>query len=116
MPSIDALNKRFAFDGAIKKSLLQNGDRESETHRIDHHFLAGNAQALRDLSGCARALGFEAAAVSEGKDQGQSYWHLDIYSARDTKLPSITREAILMEAMALAFVAAYDGWGTNAVK
>ncbi len=116
MPSIDALNKRFAFDGAIKKSLLQNGDRESEVHRIDHHFIAGTAQALNELSGCARALGFGASAVSEGKDQGQSYWHLDIYSNRDTKLPSITREAILMEALAKAFVAVYDGWGTLVVK
>jgi regulator of RNase E activity RraB len=61
-------------------------------------------------------LGFTHSPVSERNHEGQPYWYFDVLSNRDTKLPSITREAILMDALAEAFGAVYDGWGTLIVK
>jgi regulator of RNase E activity RraB len=114
--NVDELKKRFAFDGAIKKSLRENNDDENKIHRIEHHFIAGTAQCLHSLAGCAKGLGYETSVVTEGKDRGQSYWYFDVYSDRDTRFPSITREAILMGALAEAFAAVYDGWGTLIAK
>ena len=114
--TVDDLKKRFSLDRACKQSLRSNGDEESKLHSIEHHFIAAKAQPLHNLAACATALGFQHSPITEGKDKGQSYWYFDVLSHRDTKLPSITREAILMDSLAEAFGAVYDGWGTLIAK
>jgi regulator of RNase E activity RraB len=112
MPSIEDLQIRFSFDGAVKQSLISNADDETKTHSIEHHFIAEVRDPLDALAGCAEALGFRSSQVSESLFEGNSYWSFDLISDRDTKLPSITRESILMLSLGEAFGATYDGWGT----
>src|SRR5438067_10725119 len=112
MPSIEDLRKRFAMDGVVKQSLMSNSDDENKIHAIDHHFIADTSKPLEELSGCTGAIGFRHSDITESEDDGKRQWHLDVISDRDTKLKLITRESIFLLALAEAFGATYDGWGT----
>ncbi len=116
MPSIDDLRKRFAMDGAVKQSLIDNSDDENKVHAVEHHFIADTSTPLEKLSGCTGALGFRHSDIVETEHNGNRHWSLDVISDRDTKLKLLTRESIFMLALAEAFGATYDGWGTLIAK
>jgi regulator of RNase E activity RraB len=116
MPSIDDLSARFARDGAVKESLESSADDENKIHRIDHNFTADAPEPLEELAGCALALGFEHSPIAHVEYEGKVYWSFNVLSDRDTKLPFLTRESILMLALGEAFGVTYDGWGTLAAR
>jgi regulator of RNase E activity RraB len=116
MPSVADLRNRFAMDGAVKQSLRSNSDDEAKIRAVDHHFIADASKPLEELGGCAGALGFRFSEISEEERDGIRQWSIDITSDRDTKLILLTRESILMLAIAEAFGATYDGWETQIVE
>lgn len=104
------------MDGAVKQSLVDSSDDENKIHAVEHHFIADTSTPLEELSGCTGALGFRHSDIVESEHNGERYWSLDVISDRDTKLNSLTRESIFMLALAEAFGATYDGWGTLIMK
>ena len=117
MPTQQQVQRQMQSDLATKNALRERGDDETKPHIVEHHFVAGNQDALAAVAKIGRMLGSEASQIQHGKDDsGASYWYFDLLSETPTYLNSLARESLLMLALGEAYEADYDGWGTLVAK
>ena len=117
MPTQERILQQLQFDQATKSALLEHGDDETKVHVVEHHFFAADRAALAAVAKVGRKLGFGASELMERQDEeGNSCWYFDILSKTTTYLNSLSRQSLLMAALAEAHGADYDGWGTLIAK
>ena len=117
MPNQQQVQRQMKFDMATKNALGERGDDESKSHLIEHHFVAGNKEALDELAKIGRMLGFQTSEIQQSQDQKDaSHWYFDLLSESPTYLNNLARESLLMLGLGEAYGAHYDGWGTLIVK
>lgn len=117
MPSRQEIVDQLDTDARIKQALNERGDDETLTHTIEHHFLAEQSDMLSELSRVGQMLGFNASEIWEEKmDEGARLFTMNLTSDTTTQLQGLGRESLLMTALAEAFGASYDGWGTHVEK
>jgi regulator of RNase E activity RraB len=113
MPDLEQIKRQMQFDLSTKKAMRKHGDDETKTHVVEHHFVADGEADLTALANIGRLLGFEPGKLNEHADRpGAAYWTFDLLSRTATPLNTLSRESILMLALAEAYGVKYDGWGT----
>lgn len=59
-------------------------------------------------------LGFGSSEIKSDEDKnGETDWYFDLLGETSTRINSLARESLLMLALAEAYGAKYDGWGTR---
>jgi len=118
VPTKIQIKRQAQTDLMIKKMLGSKGDDETKPHTIDHSFIAEEASSLAELAYLAALLKFLPGVVNPvivGNDARK--FELTLQSSIDSlAIHKVLRESILMCALAEAFGAEYNGWGSSIVK
>jgi len=117
MPSHQEIVDQLSTDAQTKQALNDRGDDETKLHTLEHHFLAEQSEMLSELAQVGQMLGFNVSEIwNEETDDGTRYFTMNLLSDTTTQLQRLGRESLLMTALAEAFGASYDGWGTHVEK
>ncbi|HEX4124323.1 MAG TPA: ribonuclease E inhibitor RraB [Tepidisphaeraceae bacterium] len=101
----------------MKKKLRDADDDEQALHVIDHRLLADTQEALTSVIAVARTLlAFQSTPIRPVETEGKTVFSCYLRTPGMTVLPLLSRQSILMVALAKAFGCKYSGWGTYVVK
>jgi regulator of RNase E activity RraB len=112
----DVLAKQLEFDRTLLGQLKAGGDNAGALHKVEHHFVAGERDALVKLCEYARGLLLEPSEILQHGHEGSRYWFVDLVSRIRLDDSRISCETALMKFLAIAYRAEYDGWGTYLEK
>jgi regulator of RNase E activity RraB len=117
MSSRTDIRNQLAGDHAVIQRLIQAGDDPRQPHVIDHHMLSSTELSLKELSRVAQLLAFQVTPVTRETTQDSKLeFSCYLKTMSTTALPFISRQSILMAALAEAFGCTYNGWGAQIVK
>jgi regulator of RNase E activity RraB len=101
------------FTEETVNALLEDGSDPDAEYTIEHHFYHVDFARLEKVAVEVFKLGFEVTDAEEVEfEDGGSAWVFDAIREQSLDAPSITADAIKLEALAQQFGVEYDGWGT----
>jgi regulator of RNase E activity RraB len=110
--------KRVALMAALKKRLVELDDVESAVHKFEHHLLAGSMETATEFCALVQRLGFSSTQpmrVVLDAAPNDPWFAFDVISERDTKMPSILHESLMMVMLADMHAVIYNGSGVLAI-
>ena len=108
----DDLYHQLDMDDSTLEGLAKHGDDPSQSHAVEHHFIAPSPEPLRNLEALGPKLGLTPSAIQDNEWEGKVYFSIDLVSATALSPASVYRESLLMNFLGESFAATYDGWGT----
>ena len=123
MNFLETVRNKLVASQKLFEALDDRGADLDAIHTVEHHFVAPQKTILEKIGKEATFLGFGYGEIRELRPEDGStsfsadaLSHIPILSEDyDVFIPA-AREAIIMVALAKAYGAEYDGWGTKMIK